>query len=241
MNQRHEFDSFKKTYRSDIDNAIAFSGQDHDFYTRVKADYLTALLNDFRKSASVENPDPLKILDIGCGHGLIHPYLLKAIPGIELSGIDMAATVIDEARAQNPSIDYASYDGGRLPYPDDHFDSAFAIAVMHHVPPAQWKEFLSEMKRVVRPGGIVVIFEHNPFNPLTRWIVNTCPIDENAVLLSRRKLHGLVADTGFDNIDGQYILFLPLDGKAFRAFDRMMGWCPLGAQYFVQARVPARA
>jgi SAM-dependent methyltransferase len=240
MNQLQEFDSFKKTYRSDIDNAIAFSGQKHDFYTRVKADYLVALLNDFRNSAGAANRDRVRILDIGCGHGLVHPYLLQATPWIDLSGIDMAATVIDEARAQNPGVDYSSYDGGRLPYPDDHFDAAFAIAVMHHVPPEQWDAFLTEMKRVVRPGGIMAIFEHNPFNPLTRWIVNTCPIDENAVLLSRRLLHNLVTKAGFDSVDGQYILFLPFDGRSFRAFDRMMSWCPLGAQYFVQARVPVR-
>lgn len=236
MTKLQEFDPFNKTYRSDIDKAVAFSGQDHEFFTRVKADYLVELLSDLHtRDTSVA---PLKVLDVGCGHGHIHPHLLKSGVPLALSGIDMASTVIEEAKQTNPSVDYTSYDGEMLPYADASFDAAYAIAVMHHVPPAQWAAFLAEMKRVVRPGGLIAIFEHNPLNPLTRWIVNTCPIDENAVLLGMGKLKGLVAGTGFGDISGRYILFLPFDGKTFRDFDKTIGWLPLGAQYYVAARRP---
>ena len=94
------------------------------------------------------------------------------------------------------------------------------------------------MRRVVRPGGLVVIFEHNPINPLTQWIVRTCPIDENAVLLGSWNLKKLMARAQFTAIVSRYILFTPLDGRRFRAFDKMIGWLPLGAQYYVAARKP---
>jgi SAM-dependent methyltransferase len=240
MNSPQEFDQHKETYRSDIDKAVAFSGQSHDFFTRVKAEYLIDLLRVLEKDRNTRSPAarPLEVLDVGCGHGHIHPYLIQSAMRMKLSAIDVAATVVEEARLMNPTVDYRSYEGNRLPYNDSSFDAAYTIAVMHHVPPPQWPAFLKEMRRVVRPGGLIVIFEHNPINPLTQWIVRTCPIDDNAVLLGSRRLWKLVAQTHFTEIESRYILFTPLDGPRYRAFDKMIGWLPLGAQYYVSARVP---
>jgi SAM-dependent methyltransferase len=240
MNPDQEFDHFKETYRSDIDKAISFSGQSHDFFTRVKAEYLLHLLRDFQKgqAQSTTIPGYLNVLDIGCGHGHIHPYLTNSNVALRLFATDVASTVVEEARQLNPTVHYQSYGGQRLPYNDQSFDIAFTIAVLHHVPVAQWLAFLQEMRRVVRPGGMIAIFEHNPLNPLTQWVVRTCPIDENAVLLGSRRLSKLVAQAQFIEIAKQYILFTPLDGSAYRKFDKLIGWLPLGAQYYVVARVP---
>jgi ubiquinone/menaquinone biosynthesis C-methylase UbiE len=157
---------------------------------------------------------------------------------MSLPATDVAATVVDEAHMMNPMVDYRSYDGERLPYADSSFDAVYTIAVMHHVPPPQWPTFLNEMRRVTRPDGLIAIFEHNPINPLTRWIVRTCPIDENAVLLGSRRLSRLVLQAHFADVESRYILFTPFDGPRYRAFDRLIGWLPLGAQYYVTARVP---
>lgn len=240
MNSPQEFDQHKETYRSDIDKAVSFSGQSHDFFTRVKAEYLLDLLQGFGSDRGIPSPTapPLEVLDIGCGHGHIHPYLVQSSVRMNLSAIDVAATVVEEARLMNPSVDYQSYEGERLPYNDASFDAAYTIAVMHHVPPPYWPAFLQEMRRVVRPGGLIAVFEHNPINPLTQWIVRTCPIDDNAVLLGSRRLSKLVSQARFVDIESRYILFTPLDGPGYRAFDKMIGWLPLGAQYYVSARVP---
>ncbi len=240
MNSVQEFDHHKKTYRSDIDKAISFSGQSHDFFTRVKAEYLLNLFREFRQveASSPARRTPLNVLDIGCGHGHIHPYLTRSDVALKLFGTDVASTVVEEACLMNPSVIYQSYDGEHLPYEDRSFDVAFTIAVMHHVPPARWPAFLKEMRRVVRPGGMIVVFEHNPINPLTQWVVRTCPIDENAVMLSSRRLSRLVTQAQFVDIAKRYILFTPFDGATYRKFDNLIGWLPLGAQYYVAARAP---
>lgn len=240
MSPPQEFDHFKETYRSDIDKAVSFSGQSHDFFTRVKAEYLLSLFRKFMNGQrqSTATRGNLDVLDIGCGHGHIHPYLTKSDIPIKLFATDVASTVVEEARILNSTVNYQSYGGERLPYNDQSFDIAFTIAVLHHVLPAQWLAFLQEMRRVVRPGGMVAIFEHNPINPLTQWVVRTCPIDENAVLLGSRRLSKLAAQAEFVEIAKQYILFTPLDGTAYRKFDNLVGWLPLGAQYYVVARVP---
>lgn len=228
-----EFDSYRSTYNSQINSIVAFSGKDLDFFTRVKAEYLCEILD-----AKLPGSAPLDVLDVGCGHGNIHGFLLGASRQLRLSGIDMAADVIADARASHPSVDYSVYDGRKLPYDDDSFDAAYAVCVMHHVPPAQWTDFLAEMRRVVRPGGLVVIFEHNPANPGTQYIVRTCPIDANAVLLGRRRLVKLASGAGLDRAHGRFILFTPFQRRLFKWLDRRLGWLPLGAQYFVIGHVP---
>lgn len=238
MNTPQEFDQHKETYRSEIDKAVSFSGQSHDFFTRVKAEYLIDLFKNARTDSAQR---PLEVLDIGCGHGHIHPYLTQSGIALNLSAIDVASTVVEEARQMNPAVQYKSYEGERLPYPDRSFDFAYTIAVLHHVPPPQWPAFLQEMRRVVKPGGHIAVFEHNPINPLTQWIVRTCPIDDNAVLLSSRTLTKLAKAAGLSEVESRYILFTPLDGEGYRKFDKMIGWLPLGAQYYVAARVPNAA
>jgi SAM-dependent methyltransferase len=243
MSSLQGFDRHKENYQSDIDKAVSFSGQSHEFFTRVKAGYLIDLLKSFGsgQAGAPSTQPPIKVLDIGCGHGHIHPFLLHSDVPLKLSAIDVATTVVEEARQLNPAVEYRVYNGERLPYEDESFDFAYTIAVMHHLPPPQWPAFLQEMRRVVRPGGMIAIFEHNPINPLTRWIVHTCPIDENAVLLGSRRLSNLATQARFSDIESCYILFTPLDGPAFRRFDKMIGWLPLGAQYYVAARVPQKS
>ncbi len=226
-----EFNAYKDSYNNEIDKAISFSGQSHDYFTKVKAENL---LNIIDKELSLAKE--ITLIDVGCGHGLIHPFLL-CNEKIKLSGIDMADEVINIAKKNNQSVDYNTYDGKKLPYKDNSFDVAFAVCVMHHVPPKQWSDFLKEMKRVVKKDGLVVIFEHNPFNPVTRHIVNNCPLDENAVLLKNGKMKSLFKECGYTDITSNYILFVPFDFKIFRFVDKILSWLPMGAQYFTYGKV----
>lgn len=240
-----EFDHYRDGYSQQINKAIAFSGQTQDFYTEVKARCLLDILSKLRTQGAPSDaaaPDagpPLKVLDVGCGQGLIHPYFHPSKANLKLTGIDVAGTVIDEAREANPHVHYDVYDGQQLPYPDNSYDAAYAIAVMHHVPPANWASFLTEMMRVVRPGGLVAIVEHNPINPLTQWIVKSCPFDENAVLLRSGRLASLFRAAGLIEPERRFIIFTPFDGAFFRQLDAGLSWLPLGAQYCMAARVPS--
>jgi SAM-dependent methyltransferase len=229
-----EFDSYQRRYEETIDEAIGYTGKPQSFFTQVKAEYLSELFErKFDRDSRIE------VLDIGCGNGTIHPMLLERNPGIRLCGVDVASTFIENARETNPQVQYEIYDGGRMPYSDARFDVAFTICVMHHVPPIKWPAFLDEMRRVVRPGGLISIIEHNPLNPLTRRLVDTCPFDQNAVLLRPSKLGALVRQAGFTNVGTQFIQFTPFGGPMFKRFDRLMGWLPLGAQYIVSGE-PSR-
>ena len=224
-----EFDKYSQSYSEDIDKVIGVFGQKHDFFIRAKADLLRPIL------ASLGDASQLRILDVGCGVGLLHPYLVDAVG--QLEGADVSSESLKIARSKNPRVRYSAYDGEALPYPAASFDCAFAVAVMHHVPPAQWTGFLSEMRRVVRPGGLVVIIEHNPFNPATRWVVSHAPMDEHAVLLSARQLDALMRSAGILRRSTRYIMLTPFAGKIFRFLDRLLARLPLGAQYVTIGKI----
>jgi ubiquinone/menaquinone biosynthesis C-methylase UbiE len=223
--QSAEFDGYANSYDKEVDASIAFTGLSVDYFTRVKADYLIDLLHRHFGLGK-----QLTVLDLGCGVGNFHKLVLPAVGA--LSGADVSAECLAQAARRNPGVSYKVYDGERLPWHDTSFDAVFTACVMHHVSPASWGTFVAEMKRVVRPGGLAVVFEHNPLNPLTRRVVNNCVFDANAVLLRQGKVRALLAGAGFAGVTSRTILSIPSWGPLTRRIDFALGHLQLGAQYF---------
>jgi SAM-dependent methyltransferase len=207
---------------------VAFSGRDAEYFTQMKARALVELAR-----RRVGDPATLTALDVGCGVGVTDRHLVD--PFAHVIGVDIFDGVLGRAAAANPGVEYRLYDGHTLPLEDRSVDVAFAICVVHHVPPPQWTAFAAEMARVLRPGGIAAIFEHNPFNPLTRRVVSNCVFDEDAVLLRRRHASDLLRQVGLSPCEDRYIAFLPFGGKAVAPIEAALRRVPLGAQYYVSA------
>lgn len=217
------FDDYHANYRDVVQSSIDFSGLPHDFFMRAKADLLRDLI---ARRLDTERPD---MLDAGCGVGSLHP-LLHGMVG-RLSGIDVSSASLAQARAANSGVDYREFDGRTFPFKDASFDLVTAICVMHHIVPAEWSHFITEMRRVVRPGGLVCVIEHNPYNPLTRLAVARCEFDRDAVLLSAGKTRKLMAAGGLRGIGARHFLLLPWDTKPARRLEDALGGVSLGGQY----------
>jgi len=224
-----DFDRIADDYEAQINSAIAFGGREHKFYIDVKRDRIVELT-----AQTLGDPSQLDVLDIGCGLGAYHPGLEGVFR--ELHGVDVSSRSVDIAQKRHPFVQYKSFDGGALPYVDAQFDMAFAVCVMHHVPPAGWVQFVHEMGRVLKPGGLALIFEHNPYNPATQYIVRSCEIDKDAVLLRPGQLRKLFRQAAFEHVQTRGMLAVPPVGRILAAADKMLGHVPVGAQYYLTAR-----
>jgi SAM-dependent methyltransferase len=154
-----------------------------------------------------------------------------------LDGADVSEEAIERAAADNPDVAYRAYEGSALPYDEETFDVVFAMCVLHHVPPQDWSAFVDDLARVTCPGGLLVVFEHNPLNPLTRLVVRRVPFDEGVVLVGRRSLRGLARAAGLTVEETRYVLFFPWARAPFPQLERWLAPLPGGAQYFVACRV----
>jgi SAM-dependent methyltransferase len=217
------FDSYRSNYGDVVQSSIDFSGLPHSFFMRAKADLLRDLI------ARRLWPEKPAMLDVGCGVGSFHP-MLRGMVG-RLSGIDVSSDCITQARINNRDVDYPDFDGRSFPFENASFDLATAICVMHHVAPADWTHFMSEMRRVVRPGGLICVIEHNPLNPLTRLAVSRCEFDRDAALLGAGTTRKLMAAGGLREIGSRYFLLLPWEAKPARRIEKALSSMPLGAQY----------
>ena len=85
--------------------------------------------------------------------------------------------MLELARAHGLEVHHAT--GGELPFPDATFDLATTFAVLHHlVEPELVRATLREMSRVVKPGGAVLVWDHNPLNPYWPILMRRLPQDQ---------------------------------------------------------------
>jgi ubiquinone/menaquinone biosynthesis C-methylase UbiE len=218
-----DFDQHAQTYEEAVDRAAGVSVEK---LAGEKARMILKVLAD-----CVGDPKQLRILDIGCGIGLIEQYLG---PGVaELWGVDTSLHSLKFACGGAPSARFVHYDGSNLPFPDSSFDAVFASCVLHHVPTTSRNGFFMEMLRPLRPNGAVIVIEHNPLNPVTQRIVSRCAFDADAVLLRCRESMRLMRDAGAVIAGRRYVGFSPYRSVLVERAEHAIGWLPIGAQYCV--------
>jgi SAM-dependent methyltransferase len=226
-----EFDRFADEYRADHAHNIRISGEDPEFFASYK-------VADIRRAIDpAAHSKPLKILDFGAGVGNSIGPFRHYFPTSELVCLDVSERSLDIAKRRFPhDAAFQAFDGQRIPFDDDGFDLVFAACVFHHIPQPLQPGLLREILRVLRKGGHFFLFEHNPLNPLTLRAVNTCPFDENAVLIRAGTMSARMRDAGFAQADVAYRVFFPRLLSWLRRLERFLGMVPLGAQYSVHAR-----
>ncbi len=225
-----DFDPIAVRYEEAVDRSVSFTGRDSAFYASRKVEVLEELTR-----GDLGRLDALSVLDVGCGTGTTDRFLSAKVGS--LTGVDVSEEMIVRARQNVPAAQYSWYDGEKLPFDDGAFDVVIAICVLHHVPRSKRYKFVSEMHRVARADGLIAVFEHNPFNPLTRLAVNSCELDKDAILLTSRETVGLLKGAGGRHALVHNYLFTPLGGNVGRHIDRALRNMPVGGQYAVSARV----
>ena len=111
----------------------------------------------------------------------------------------------------------------------------WASNVMHHIVPQERRDVVQNLAARLGRGGLLSIFEHNPTNPVTRWVVSQCAFDDDAILLPPRETAGHLAAAGLRLKRRDYIVFMPSFLAWLRPLEWSLRWLPLGAQYATMA------
>lgn len=179
-----------------------------------------------------DNAD-IRLLDFGCGTGDFLALLAEKDCHWRMEGCDLSNGMLAEAKSRYPALRSPGTlwicDTDR--FPQSCYDVITAVCVLHHIAPAVWPDCLSRLHSALRPGGVLAIFEHNPWNPLTRWIVSRAAIDRNAVLLSPLMTRRLMKASGFRVDIARFFLFLPPRFQLLRRLERVFINLPIGGQY----------
>jgi SAM-dependent methyltransferase len=220
-----EFDRYAEKYRELMRDPIrdAFAAGSDFFHARK-----WWLLRDFleRRGALTKS---WRWLDIGSGKGELLRLGREAFA--QVAGCDLSAAMIEGCSdlpvrlQENPLA---------LPFPDGSFDFLTAVCVYHHVEPKDRAALTAEVRRVLAPGGVFAIIEHNPLNPATRLIVSRTPVDANAKLLTAGEAESLLRGAGLTPFEKSYFLYLP--ERLYRRFGIVEDWLkriPGGGQYAV--------
>ncbi|MFH1982960.1 MAG: class I SAM-dependent methyltransferase [Pseudomonadota bacterium] len=96
-----------------------------------------------------------KILDVGCSAG--RDCVSFRDLGASIVGVDLSAGLIEIAREKQPEIEFINADARLLPLPDADFDGVWAHGLIHEMDRSDMLVALQEMKRVLKPGGILYV------------------------------------------------------------------------------------
>jgi 2-polyprenyl-3-methyl-5-hydroxy-6-metoxy-1,4-benzoquinol methylase len=213
-----KFDGVAANYDTLQEHSIAASGESKDYFAR----YKLACLNRLGVG-----PDET-ILDWGCGIGnVLAPLAAKYR---EVHGYDPSSESLKLAkeRASRAVLHARPED-----VPSDHFGVAILSGVLHHVPEIDHRSLVETVRSKLRPGGRIVIFEHNPLNPVTRRAVALCEFDDDAVLLWPWQARRVLRSAGLRDVRLDFIVFFPRPLPRLRGLEPHLAWLPLGAQVMV--------
>lgn len=115
--------------------------------------------------ALLREEDPGSVLDIGCGDGRLGQEIRKALPGIDVAGVDYSERAIAMAQALVPDVHFHSLD-----ITAEHSlgaaDAAVLMEVFEHIPPEQAEQFAAAVARLVRANGLLIVTVPHENKPL---------------------------------------------------------------------------
>jgi ubiquinone/menaquinone biosynthesis C-methylase UbiE len=229
-----EFDNYAKNYHKQMGHKFRRLVDPSDnYFIELKAKLLYKFIEEYFVDKEVK---PLKILDFGCGLGDFSKYLQSK--DRKIYGLDLSFEMIKYANSNNPysNVFFHQANGDHIPIQDRSFDVVFTSCVFHHIEIENFNQIFNEIKRVCKINGIIIVFEHNPNNLITQFVVRTTPIDKNAKLLQREYLLRVMRQHQFTIYAKGYLLFGPKFVDEFLT-ENLPGiyQFPLGGQYFISA------
>ena len=155
---------------------IAACGQNPHENACIEKAQLRALSRALKIISQHTTLDGKALLDYGCGSGRWVEYFNKL--NVNYYGVDISSEMIALSTTLYPEKDFRTLQEKQIPLDTNSCDFIFSIAVIHHNQKPQQLEILSELNRVLKPGGFLFLFEgvgseqrQREFpNPMPDWI-----------------------------------------------------------------------
>lgn len=224
MTNQVDFDQYTDNYNDLLRENTQFFSPNEAYFAQYKVDIV--------KQNTVRPVQ--RILEYGCGIGRNVPFLQTAFPNAEIFGTDVSVASLEMAKKENPNAQF--FEEGDACKDLGQFDLIFIAGVFHHIPVSERDGAVKELAKRLTKDGSMFIFEHNPYNPITRRIVSSCPYDEDAVLLKPSELKKRLVHGNFSIKKLSYCLFIPPRLNKLSKIENYLGWLPLGGQYWVEAK-----
>ena len=225
-----EFDKYSQSYTAVNDrDAIAITGFGLNHFNRYK-------IRDLHYEIQSKKKSPEKILDFGCGVGNSLPLLAEYFPAAHIIGADISPASIEIASSQTASKNITvQLISDKLAIDQKSVDTIFSSCVFHHIPLEYQQHWLGELFRALKPGGILMIYEHNPFNPVTQYVFRNAEFDKDATMIKSSTLQLFLKQAGFDKVEIKYRVFFPKIFEKLIKYEPYLSRIPFGAQYYVLA------
>ena len=234
---RAEFDAYATDYAAGMENPLkAVLGATADQFVELKLRWILRRFPSLRTGHGAT-----QVLDYGCGSATLLRLMAEVGAKATLAGCDVSRGMLNEAERRWPEHLLGAkpalhlQQGACTPFQDKDFDLVIISSVLHHVPTADRPLVYAELRRVTRTGGHIVVFEHNPLNPLTRFVVSRTPIDRDAILLRAGEVARGLTASGATDVRTRYLMFTPPRVRVPDLLEEALGWLPIGAQYVVTA------
>ncbi len=221
-NHVDRFNAISKDYVKDLDKNLRLTGGSSQFFYESKIKHIDQLLD----------VTPKFILDFGCATGQFTQMLADHFGNAVVTGFDPAENCINFASEEwkdKKNLNFISH----LSKIKFNPDLVIVSGVFHHIPVIDRQLFINEIVGNMASKSTLVVFEHNPFSPLTQLIVALAPVDKDAILIRCQIMKKMFLFSGLKNIEHKYISFLPPFLRAFLSIEKYLTLVPMGAQYLV--------
>jgi SAM-dependent methyltransferase len=226
-----QFDEVAVNYDHQLNRGLALSGESKDFFIHGRVAWTARRLAKFGFPRG-----DLCVMDYGCGTGSAFNQLRETFCASAIIGIDVSTAELVLAREHHPWALTGT--------PDSHggqssVDLVYSNGTFHHIPPGQRSAALAFIHRSLKPGGIFALWENNPWNPGTRWVMSRIPFDRDAITLSPPETRRLLRSAGFRLLGTDFLFVFPRTMSFLRWLEPFLCKLPLGGQYLVLAQKPA--
>ena len=221
------FDDVSSNYEELLSKGLSLSGETSDYFAKRRVKHCKT---ESRKLGIKTNC----ILDYGCGTGGSINHLFDAFTPNQLIAADVStkSLTLVENNFSNPKLKTL-----KIPQISHTLcDLCYCNGVFHHIPPNERSHAVQHIYNSLVTGGFFFLWENNPWNPATHWVMSKIPFDHDAKKIFPHKASHLLEAEGFKIRIVNYLFIFPKLLSILRPLENLFKKLPIGCQYLIIAQ-----